>query len=337
MFQKARLKLTAWYLLIIMLVCFCLSAVIFRIQMSEVDRFARAQRVRMESQFPPGIFANQVPVAVDPDLIAETQMHLLFNLLTLNGIIIVIAGGLGYLLAGKTLYPIKIMLEDQNRFISDSSHELRTPLTSLKSSMEVAMMDKNLTLTEAKNLIIENLDDVNRLQKLSDSLIQLTKGKNNSAQNLDLEVASTTFLVKTSIDQLKAQASIKKIKIRSLIKNASLKVDKNKIVNLLVILLDNAIKYSPEKSTVVVKSWKTKHFVFFSIKDQGVGIAEKDLPHIFDRFYRADASRSNANTPGYGLGLSIAKLIVNEHKGSISVKSFTKNGTIFLVKLPSKN
>jgi signal transduction histidine kinase len=111
--------------------------------MSEFNRFAKAQRTRIERQFPPEIFLPPKPPTIDPDLIAETQKRILINLMILNGIIIVFSGGFGYLLAGKTLKPIKEALDEQDRFISDSSHELRTPLTSLKSAMEVALMDKN--------------------------------------------------------------------------------------------------------------------------------------------------------------------------------------------------
>ena len=335
MFQKARLKLTAWYLLIILLVCFILSAEIFRVQMSEVNRFARAQRVRLENQFPLDPSVPRTQFAIDPDLVAETQARLLINLLVLDGVIIVISGVFGYFLAGKTLYPIKAMLEEQKRFVSDSSHELRTPLTSLKSAMEVALMDKNLSLDEAKKLIEENIEDINRLQKLSDSLIQLTKEEKVSTKHLNAEKLSTSSLIKASIAQIKPQAKIKKIQIKQNIKNASLKGDKDKIINLLVILLDNAVKYSPENSTITIKTWKTKNFAYFSVKDLGIGIAKKDLPHIFDRFYRADTSRSNNKTPGYGLGLSIAKMIAEDHKGSISVKNNAEHGTIFLVRLPA--
>ena len=93
----------------------------------------------------------------------------------INSGIIFFAGSLSYLLAGKTLQPIQEMVEEQNRFISDASHEFRTPLTALKSSLEVNLRDKNLSLTDAKKVIDESIEDVNRLQSLSDSLLNLSK------------------------------------------------------------------------------------------------------------------------------------------------------------------
>jgi len=333
MFERARIKLTAWYLLIIMLISLSFSGVIFRVQMVEVNRFARAQRTRIENQFPPSNYAPYETPQVDPDLIAETENRILLNILLINGVILVVSGGLGYLLAGKTLRPIKEMVEEQDRFISDSSHELRTPLTSLKSSMEVALMDPKLSLKDAKTLISENIEDVNRLQKLSDSLILLTR--KGLKRSLNVEDVSTKALIDTALKQTKPLADKKNIKIMLKVKKISFRGDFEKLTNVLVILLDNAIKYSPENKVIIVKSWKTKHFVDIQVKDQGVGIPAKDLPHIFDRFYRADASRTNTSTVGYGLGLSIAKMIVDQHHGSLSVKSLPENGTIFIVRLPA--
>jgi len=133
MFKSARIKLTAWYLLIIMFISISFSFVIYRGLMSEVHRFSRMQRSRF---------------FVDEDLITEIQRRAIFGLGTINTIIFITSGALGYFLAGKTLSPIQEMVEEQNRFISDASHEFRTPLTALKSSFEVNLRDKNLSLTQ---------------------------------------------------------------------------------------------------------------------------------------------------------------------------------------------
>jgi two-component system, OmpR family, sensor histidine kinase CiaH len=333
MFQKARIKLTAWYLLIITIVCFTLSGVIFRIQMSEFNRFAKAQRNRIERQFPPEILLPPKPPTIDPDLIAETQKRILFNLMMLNGVIIVFSGCFGYLLAGKTLKPIKEALDEQDRFISDSSHELRTPLTSLKSAMEVALMDKKLTLSEAKKLIKENIEDVNRLQNLSDSLIKLSKNKEQK-NNLNFEEISLSKLISSSIEKIKPQAEHKGVIIKKKIQTCNIKGDQEKLQSLLAILLDNAIKYSPSKKTIQIKTFISGNDITISITDHGQGISKKDIPFIFDRFYRADVSRTGSTTPGFGLGLSIAKMIVENHHGSIKVESHLGKGSSFTVTLP---
>jgi len=333
MFQKARIKLTVWYLIVITIVCFSLSGVIFKIQMSEVNRFAMAQRNRIERQFPPEILLPPKPPTIDPDLIAETQNRILINLLILNGIIIVFSGGFGYFLAGKTLRPIKDALDDQDRFISDSSHELRTPLTSLKSAMEVALLDKNLSLLDAKKLIKENIEDVNRLQNLTDSLIKLSKNKEQK-NNLNIEKISLAKLINPSIEKINPQAEHKGIIIKKKIQSYKIEGDQEKLNSLLDILLDNAIKYSPSNKTINVSAVKSGKNITISVKDHGQGISKKDLPFVFDRFYRASPSRTGSITPGFGLGLSIAKMIVENHHGSIKVKSRLRKGSTFIVTLP---
>lgn len=116
----------------------------------------------------------------------------------------------------------------------------------------------------------------------------------------------------------------------------SLKGDKQSLKQLFVILLDNAIKYSSSKTTVTITTKKSDHSVSIDIADQGIGIEKKDISRIFDRFYRIDNSRTRQEVSGYGLGLSIAKKIVDEHKGTLSVKSEKGKGTTFTIQLPTK-
>src|SRR3990167_5772072 len=171
MFSKARFKLTVWYLLIIMLISTGFSGVIYKVLTAELDRFSHMQRLRIESR----VRSIQPRIFVDPDLAEETKQRLIVFLLIINSGILFVSGILAYFLAGKTLRPIKEMVDEQNRFISDASHELRTPLTSIKTAMEVSLRDKNLTLKDSKKLIGESIDEVNKLQLLSDELLQLAQ------------------------------------------------------------------------------------------------------------------------------------------------------------------
>lgn len=343
MFGKARLKLTAWYLLIIMLVSIGFSAVIYKVLTRELDRFSHLQRLRIErrlsgegltpfeSRFrntPPRIFA-------DPELVEDTKRRLIFFLAIVNGGILVVSGGLGFLLAGKTLKPIKDMVDEQNQFISDASHELKTPLTSLKSAMEVHLRDKDLNLADAKNLIRENIEEVNKLQSLSEGLLRLASYQKPNNQ-VRFEIVSLGSIIKRSIQKVKPQAIKKKITIKDKSHNFEFEADQYAVSDLLVILLDNAIKYSPKGTTVTITSRKTDGSIFISISDQGVGISKKDLPHIFDRFWRADQARSKDGASGFGLGLSIAKKIVESHHGDITVESVLGKGSTFTVRLPAK-
>jgi signal transduction histidine kinase len=134
--------------------------------------------------------------------------------------------------------------------------------------------------------------------------------------------------------QLRKQKKIakaKQIKIANNIKDTKINGVEDRLTEVFVILLDNAIKYSPKNGKVEIESKKENRRIKISIIDHGMGISEKDLPYIFDRFYRSDKSRSEK---GYGLGLSIAKKIVESHNGSISVKSEIGKQTTFIVNLP---
>jgi len=127
------------------------------------------------SPFPDGRIPYPDPQAFDPDLIEETTHRIFWALALVNGTIFILSGGFGYLLAGRTLRPIALMVDEQNRFVSDASHELRTPLTSLKSAFEVFLRNKKQTLAESRTLVSESISEVNTLQALTDSLLQLTQ------------------------------------------------------------------------------------------------------------------------------------------------------------------
>src|SRR3989344_910688 len=340
MFISARIKLTAWNLLIIMFISLFFSLVIYRVLTQEFERFERQHRFRIERQFnqdyfPPPGFRQRFTLRLDPELIKETKNRLKFMLIIINSGILVISRGLAYFLAGRTLRPIKDMVEEQNRFISDASHELRTPLTSLKTAMEVSLRDKNLSLMQAKKLISENVDEVNKLQSLSDQLLRLAQFEKPKG-NLIFEKINLHQVVQTAVNKIRPIAKIKNISIKTKFQDRNIDISghKESLVDLFVILLDNAVKYSPRASGVEIKTWSNDGSAQASVTDKGIGISKQDLPLIFDRFYRAETARSKNRAYGYGLGLSIAKKIINLHKGIINVKSEDKTGTIFTVQLP---
>lgn len=330
MFKTARLKLTAFYLVIITIICLLFSLFTHKLLTDEVDRFARFQRNRIEEKIR---FESNFPHP-DIDLVDETKRRITFSLIIVNGVIIFVSGGLAYFLAGKTLGPIQVMIEDQHRFVADSSHEFRTPITSIKLATEVALRSKNISQEDIRNILGENLLEINKLQRLSDGMLRLaqydSKGSTQSFQKLSIQKIATSAL-----NQVAVLAASKQINIVNKIKNfhiAGVEADLNE---LLVILLDNAIKYSPEKTTIALSSQKIKKSVYLSIIDQGIGISKTDIPYIYERFYRSDKSRTGAN--GFGLGLSIAKRIINSHHGEIQVDSTLNKGTTFVLKFPVYN
>ncbi len=322
MFKKARLKLTAWYLFIIMLISISFSLAIYQVLTFELNRVERVQRLRQQSLRRP---------AIDPEVIEESKNRLMATLTLINLTILAGSSMAGYFLAGRTLKPIKEMVDEQTRFITDSSHELRTPLTSLKSEIEVNLRDKNLNLNQAKRLLQSNLEEVNNLQYLSDNLIKLTKYQKNDR---NFEIVDLAEIIKEAEKKITNLAKDNKITIKTAVKSLEINGDRQGLVELFVILLDNAIKYSPKNKTVALSYKKIDGFLEINITDQGIGIDEADLPHLFDRFYRADKSRAKSETSGYGLGLSIARQIVDEHRGLIKVESKIKKGSQFTIQLP---
>lgn len=332
MFQSARVKLTLWYLLIIMLVSITFSVGIYGILSREINRFERIQRFRIERKLREGGIFNPMPPP-NPELLEETKRRIIFLLVLINGAILVVSGGFGYILAGKTLQPIKEMVDEQNRFISDASHELRTPLTSLKTTMEVSLRDKNLTLEDAKKLILESVVEVNKLQSLSEELLQVAQYEKPDLHS-KFATVSLDQVIRDAIHKITPLAKQKEIVIKFEDKKIELVGEKYSLTDLVVILLDNAVKYSHNRSKVIVNTEKTDGFVLISVQDHGIGIDEKDSPHIFDRFYRADLARLKTSSGGYGLGLSIAKKIVEIHHGTITVENKLKKGSTFTARLP---
>lgn len=315
-----------------MIVSLSFSAIIYQLISLEMNRFANSQRNRIERS----LFIDQKPnsprplVLVDDDLISESQNRLLINLAIINTIILITSGSLSYFLAGITLRPIQEITEDQKRFISDASHELRTPITALKAMFEVSLRDPKLNLDESKKIIKEGITQTDQLKVLSDSLLELNH-LNNNVSSFELKLSSIKNIMADSIKKIKAKADKKKIVIKTQFVDNQLLVDSQKIEELFLILLDNAIKYSPKSSIIKFTATNKNKHLIVKVIDQGIGISQKDLPHIFDRFYRADNARTKNSSSGYGLGLSIAQKIVDQHHASISVTSSPKSGSTFSV------
>ncbi len=330
MFHSARLRLTAWYLAIIMSISILFSAVIYQRFSVEIDRISNFQQgVRVEI----GAHFGQFPET--SQLFDEIRRRTLLNLILINAIILIASGLSGYFLAGLTLRPIEEMLDDQNRFLADASHELRTPLTALKTELEVALRDKTLTITEARELLHSNVEEVDRLRSLSDGLLMMAHHTHNGDATRTT-LLSLDHLIESAIKKVAPMAKQKRVTVEKTLKNVRFEGDETGLTNLLVILLDNAIKYSHPKQKVIITNEANEEQVHIHIEDFGIGIASKDIPHIFKRFYRADAARSKQRTGGHGLGLSIANHIVEQHGGHIAVKSTPNKGTTFTIQLPRR-
>jgi len=335
MFKSVRIQLTAWYLLIIMTISLTFSSLIYQGISLEYQRRINNIGNRILNENPNFIPSDRRIIFFLEDL-QEARRSLVVFLAYLNGGVFILSAAAGYFLAGRTLQPIEKAMEDQKRFIGDASHELRTPLTALKTSIEVALRDKKITLKEAKNILQDNLEEVDRLKELTNGLLSLTRYQNNH-QKINFQVISLTRLIQQAYKQIKPLADKKNLKIVFKInKNLKVKANQEEFKKLIVILLDNAIKYTKNKGKITISAKNKNNLTEIKIKDNGVGISSKDLPHIFERFYRVDSSRSKINVAGFGLGLSMATEIVKLHQGTITAASQINKGSTFTIKIPRK-
>jgi signal transduction histidine kinase len=266
----------------------------------------------------------------------EARQRILMTLLGVNLVILGLAGVGGYFLAGMSLQPIKLMIDEQHRFITDASHELRTPLTVLKSEIEVSLRDKNMTLAETRKILESNLEEVNNLQILTDNLLELASYQQKTLRDT-FRTVGINDIMNDAMKAVYKAAKQKSITIKNEMTDQFVKGNEMSLTRLFIILLDNAIKYSPEKSTVTITEKRIDGHVRVKVADQGIGIDSKDIPKVFHRFYRSNSARTKTQAAGYGLGLSIAKKIVENHNGSIKVESEKDKGTTFIVSLPVDN
>jgi signal transduction histidine kinase len=258
---------------------------------------------------------------------------LLRNILLIDVFVLLISSFLSYLLAGETLKPIEKMIKIQSSFISDASHELRTPITAIQSSLEVALRDKKMKKEEAIRVLEENLEDIEGLKILSEQLLNLASYQENieSLNKVKVDLQLLADSVFTELDKI---AKKKKIKLSKEVEDLELDLDRDKVKQLLTILLDNAIKYSKAKSEVKLKMSLEKDRLLIEVSDQGMGISDDDLEHIFDRFYKSNQARTKDQSGSFGLGLAIAKKIADLYKTEIKVESELSKGSTFSVKIP---
>jgi len=280
----------------------------------------------------PGIFpitntsSELDQVRIEQSELASSQM--IVTLFYVN-LVILVGGGIGsYVLARRTLEPIERAHEAQSRFTSDASHELRTPLAAMKTELEVALRDPNINADETKELITSNLEEVNKLIQLSEMLLKLARLDYDKLEKKQLNIVE---LFESTLKQYSKHRKRFDITTRQ---KALIYGNESAILEVLSILVDNAIKYSPARSRIAVRIFEKRMMVGFEISNSGKPIPEESLPRIFDRFYRADTSRTESNKNGYGLGLAIGKKIADIHYGDIQVRS-TDKLTTFTLTLPS--
>jgi signal transduction histidine kinase len=331
MFRSATFKMTVWYLAIVMVISIAFSFAVYHFATDELSFGLQHQMQRIFHHFP--VFDGNPILKPQGSDIRSGAHHIIWQLIYFNFLVLIGAGFASFFLARRTLRPIETAHEQQKRFTADVSHELRTPLTSLKMGSEVALMDTQGNKKELREALESNLEDAAKMDVLINNLLRLTK--------LDTDGIHDQFgpvhikqLIDAAIAQTRKVAELKHITVASTAKDIALVGDADSLTQLVVILLDNAIKYSPEGTTVHLETRHEDNNVEIIVKDMGSGITPEAMPHIFERFYRADSSRAKTGSEGYGLGLNIAKLIADKHTGSITLTSRVNQGTTAILRLP---
>ena len=230
----------------------------------------------------------------------------------------------------EMLDSLQANFEQQKRFTADASHELRTPLTTLKGRLQVALSQPRTNETYVDTLQAIQLE-VDRLIRLSTDLLLLSRLEQHH-QDLSFELVDLSDFLVAIAAQIKPLADLKSLQFVTHIA-ADLRINAcpDHLIRLFLNLLDNAIKYTPEQGLVSLEAEARNGAVVVSVSDSGIGISEDHLPHLFERFYRVEKSRSRS-MGGTGLGLAIAQEIVHRHHGAIWVDSEPSSGTTFTVR-----
>ena len=238
-----------------------------------------------------------------------------------------------YILSKKTLKPLQENLEKQAEFVQNVSHELRTPLTIIQAKQELLLQEPNAKIIDKSEDIILTLNETNRLTKLIKDLMILSRadGKKITLQKENVNIDDYIIEVITPYTEL-AEMQNKKISF-NLNYKSDIEIDTSRFYQLMVILIDNSLKYTEQSDSIEIKTYQKDNKFVLEVKDTGIGVSEEGLKRIFERFYREDKARGR-ETGGTGLGLSIASLIVNAHGGTIKAIHNEPKGTIFIVKLP---
>lgn len=270
--------------------------------------------------------------------IVDSEVDLLEQLLW-RMVVGLIIGTLGIVLAGhylarRAMVPIQAAWEKQQRFVADASHELRTPVAGIYSNAELMLRHPERTISDESGRIHTIMTESKRLSKLITSLLTLARSDADK-EEMQFATVSINEVVEVAAAYFQSLEEVSGVSLAVECEpNLTVRADQERLHQLLVILLDNAVTYTPPGGKVTVSAKGSEKQIMITVKDTGVGIAANHLPHIFDRFYRVDQARTGGK--GTGLGLAIAAWIAEKHDGKITVESEPGTGSSFIVVLPRK-
>ena len=305
LFTSATIKLASWYLLILMMVSLLFSCIIFNIARSEID--ARLQGFAVKRGLVSGSSLDK-PLS---EQMEATDANLIISF--------------AYLLAQRTLEPIEAAHQAQSRFVANASHQLRTPLAIMKAEAELALHNPKTPKSELRQTLASNLEEINRLNELATMLLELSHSERQLSSNIE-----KFDLVELTNNLINSRPGKERVALRAP-DDLTVTMNRPAVREVIAVLLDNAVKHSPDASPINLTIKPLKTTVAITVTNHGPGINAKDLPHIFERFY---SGQQHANS--YGLGLSLAHQLTRALGGHISARSTPGKITTFTLSLPKR-
>ncbi len=312
LFFKARIKLTALYVLIVAFIVFGFSIFLYQ-------SIGRNLKDASDDDF--------ADVGSHQHFVQNTLNSVESDLILADIFILIVTARFSFILAGKTLKPIQESVEAQKAFAANASHELRTPLAVMRNDIEVYLRNNSPTKELTHTTMSSNLEEISRMSSMVEDLLLLARSDNKiTIERKDVDI---NVLVKNMVERMKPLAESKNIKLTYTASDPFvIQGVQNSLERVVLNILQNSIDHTPSGGAISAKVEKDGSQVVVRITDTGSGIAPEKLPHIFKRFYKGDS------TTGTGLGLSIVKEIIDQHGGDIFIESVLGKGTTVIIKLP---
>jgi signal transduction histidine kinase len=318
MFSTARLRLTGWHLLILTIIVGLLSLTLYYL-------LVWVQRNELKA-LPPDVHPT---IAL---IFAKDEVTLAYQIIAIDGVVLLLAAVGAYVLAGRTLQPIQEVMERQRRFAAAASHELRTPLTVLQGSLEVALLSRRGP-EEYEQIIRQAIEEAKHMSHMVKDLVALARHE-SEAGALSLAPIFLNEVAGAAVARVEPLAQRRGQTLEITLPNRlSVRGDALKLRQALVNLLENAITYTPEGGAIRLIGRRERGRAVLEVRDTGPGIAPDHLQHVFEPFYQVETARSDSGH--VGLGLALAAWIVRAHHGHIDVASQVGMGTVFTLSLPS--
>ena len=262
--------------------------------------------------------------------------NLIYTFLVVAAVMLVFIFLISRFFANKAIKPVKEAFEKQKQFIADASHELKTPLTVINTNVDVLLSNGDSSINTQSKWLHYIKSEVERMTKLTNDLLYLAQLDYSDVKMIysDFNLSET---VESVILTMEAVIYENNIALEYVVEpNLKIHGNSEQIRQVVMILLDNGVKYANSKGMVSLSLMRNGNTAAMSVTNTGEGISEEQIEKIFNRFYRTDKSRAR-QSGGYGLGLAIAKSIIGQHGGKISAKSITNEKTTFNVEIPLSN